>query len=230
MLKLDSIVRRYESGDSSVTVLDGADLLISRGESVGVIGQSGIGKSTLLQIAGLLEKPTTGDVIINGQNARELADNEKTAIRRNNIGFVYQHHNLLPEFTALENVMIPLLVNNISRMEATNRAMQLLDDVGLGHRANHNSKKLSGGEQQRTSIARALANNPSILIADEPTGNLDPSTAETIFTLFTNLIQRTGVSLLMATHNVEFAARLDKIVQICNGTIVVKQSPSTALE
>jgi lipoprotein-releasing system ATP-binding protein len=219
ILKLDSIVMKYKSGDSFISVLDGAGLLVRRGEGVGIVGQSGIGKSTLLQIAGLLEKPTAGDVIINGQNVMKLTDDERTAMRRNNIGFVYQHHNLLPEFTVLENIMIPLLVNKIPRKEAINRAMQLLDDVGLSHRANHNSKKLSGGEQQRTSIARALANNPNILIADEPTGNLDPSTAETIFTLFTSLVQRTGISLLMATHNVEFAARLDKTMQIRDGTI-----------
>jgi lipoprotein-releasing system ATP-binding protein len=219
ILELASIVMKYKSGESSISVLDGASLLVGRGESVGVIGQSGIGKSTLLQIAGLLENPIAGDVIVNGQDVRKLTDDEKTAIRRNNIGFVYQHHNLLPEFTALENVMIPLLVSKVPKKEAADRAMQLLDNVGLSHRANHNSRKLSGGEQQRTSIARAMANNPNILIADEPTGNLDPSTAETIFRLFVELTQRMGVSLLMATHNIEFARKLDKTVQICNGII-----------
>ncbi|MDR2458923.1 MAG: ABC transporter ATP-binding protein [Holosporales bacterium] len=219
MLKLASIVMKYKSGDSFISVLDGASLLVGYGESVGVVGQSGIGKSTLLQIAGLLENPIAGDVIINGQNVKKLTDDEKTVMRRNDIGFVYQHHNLLPEFTALENVMIPLLVSKVPKREAADRAMQLLDDVGLSHRVNHNSRKLSGGEQQRTSIARAMANNPNILIADEPTGNLDPSTAEAIFRLFVDLTRRTGVSLLMATHNIGFATKLDKTVQIRNGTI-----------
>ncbi|MDR1365074.1 MAG: ABC transporter ATP-binding protein [Holosporales bacterium] len=214
ILKLDSVAMRHRSGDSFVNVLDNANLSIKPGESVGVVGQSGVGKSTLLQVAGLLETPTAGTVILNGSDAAKLTDNEKTILRRRSIGFVYQHHNLLPEFTVLENVMMPLLISNAPKRESASRAMKLLDDVGLTHRANHNSKKLSGGEQQRTSIARALANNPSILIADEPTGNLDPATAEGIFALFMDLTQNAGTSLLMATHNIEFAKRLDRTVMI----------------
>jgi lipoprotein-releasing system ATP-binding protein len=219
ILELKNVGMRYRSGDSFVRVLDGVDLSVRRGESIGLVGQSGIGKSTLLQIAGLLEKPVSGMVVINGQNAIKLTDDEKTFMRRKHIGFVYQHHNLLQEFTALENVMIPLLISSTPRKEAKSKALKLLDDVGLGHRADHNSKKLSGGEQQRVAIARALVTNPSILIADEPTGNLDPTTAETVFALFTALVDNAGASLLMATHNIEFARKLDRTIKISNYSV-----------
>ncbi|MDR3224464.1 MAG: ABC transporter ATP-binding protein [Holosporales bacterium] len=213
ILELRNICKKYRSGGSSVEVLRNFNISIDKGESVGLVGPSGIGKSTILHIAGLLDRPNSGDVIINGKVTGNLSDNERTMLRRKNIGFVYQFHNLLPEFTALENVMLPCLVDGYPRKRAMQRAEDLLNQVGLAERIHYTSKVLSGGEQQRVAIARALSNDPELIIADEPTGNLDPSTAEVIFELFTSLVRNKNTAFIMATHNVEFANRLDSIVR-----------------
>jgi lipoprotein-releasing system ATP-binding protein len=219
ILELKDISMKFKSGDSVIDVLNGINLSVKKGESIALVGPSGTGKSTLLQISALLEKPTNGEVIIHGKPTNNLSDNERTMIRRKNIGFVYQFHNLLPDFSAMENIMIPTLINNLSRKVAKQKAFDLLDKVELSHRANHNSRKLSGGEQQRVAIARALANDPDIIIADEPTGNLDPTNAEIIFNLFVGLVKDNEVSLFMATHNVQFAKRLDRTIEIFNGIV-----------
>ncbi|MDR0942225.1 MAG: ABC transporter ATP-binding protein [Holosporales bacterium] len=219
ILELQNIGVKFKSGDSFINVLNDVNFSINKGESVSLVGPSGTGKSTLLQVSALLEKPTSGEVVVHGKRTSDLSDDERTKIRRENIGFVYQFHNLLPEFSALENVMIPSLINNTPREIAKQKALDLLDKVDMSHRANHNSKTLSGGEQQRIAIARALANDPDIIIADEPTGNLDPTNAEIIFNLFLSLVKNNGASLFMATHNIEFAKRLDRLVAISNGTI-----------
>jgi lipoprotein-releasing system ATP-binding protein len=213
-LKLDNIFMSFASGETVINVLNNVNITVRKGESVALVGESGTGKSTLLQIAALLEKPSTGSIFVNEVLTNSLTDNEKTKIRRENIGFVYQFHNLLPEFSSVENVMIPQLINRISKNKAKDRAIDLLNSVGLSKRLNHPSKKLSGGERQRVAIARALANNPDIIIADEPTGNLDPMTASVIFNLFLNLTKQEGISVLMATHNLDLAKRLDSIIQI----------------
>ncbi len=222
ILELKNIHMRFPSGDAFINVLDNVSFGISRGESAALVGESGAGKSTLLQIAALLEKPTSGQIIIGGKNVIGLCDDAKTEIRRNNIGFVYQYHNLLPEFSALENVMIPQLMRNLPKKLALEKAMDLLNSVGLSHRTNHSPKKLSGGEQQRVAIARALANDPDIIIADEPTGNLDNATANVVFELLLNLITHRKMSILMATHNLELAKMLDKKIILANKIIDIK--------
>ena len=189
------------------------------GEGVALVGPSGSGKSTLLQIAALLEQPTSGNVIINGLNTKGISDEERTKLRRENLGFVYQFHNLLPEFSALENVMIPQLLRKIPKKEAEQRALDLLNQVELSHRIHQSPKKLSGGEQQRVAIARALANNPTLIIADEPTGNLDPKNSEIVFDLLLNLVKKNGMSVFMATHNMDLATRLDRIVTLSDGKL-----------
>lgn len=222
VLELQGINMRFPSGEGFIDVLSNVSFEIGRGESAALVGQSGAGKSTLLQIAALLEKPTSGDVLINGRSVLGLSDNEKTAVRRNNIGFVYQYHNLLPEFSALENVMIPQLMRGVAKNEALEKAKELLDAVGLSHRLDHGPKKLSGGEQQRAAIARALANDPDIIIADEPTGNLDNTTANVVFELLLNLINTKKMSILMATHNLELAKMLDKKIVLANKVLDIK--------
>jgi lipoprotein-releasing system ATP-binding protein len=189
------------------------------GEGVALVGQSGTGKSTLLQIIALLEGPTSGEVIIDGIRTSELSDDAKTKIRRKNVGFVYQFHNLLPEFTVVENVMIPCIAAGVRRNEAKDRALALLHSVGLRPRIEYSPKRLSGGEQQRVAIARALANEPNLIIADEPTGNLDPATASLVFDLFIGLVRSKNAALLMATHNLELARRLDRSLMISNGVV-----------
>lgn len=219
ILELKNIKMEFKSGDSVLKILNSANFSLSEGESVALIGASGSGKSTLLQISALLETPTAGEIIINNQSTSGLSDNEKTKLRRNNIGFVYQFHNLLPEFTALENVMIPLIIQGIHKVEAKEISTNLLEQVELSHRLSHYPKMLSGGEQQRIAIARALATNPKLVIADEPTGNLDPDTSRTVFNLFLKLVKENNTSLFMATHNVNLATRLDRTVSILNGEI-----------
>ncbi|MDR2666757.1 MAG: ABC transporter ATP-binding protein [Holosporales bacterium] len=219
ILELRNIVMQFKSGDSCIKVLDGINFSMKNGESVALVGQSGTGKSTLLQIVALLEKPTSGAIIINGEDATNLSDDGKTEIRRQTLGFVYQFHNLLPEFSAIENIMIPQLVKKVTKKEARKRALELLTAVNLSHRANHNPKNLSGGEQQRVAIARALANRPKLIIADEPTGNLDPYNAEVIFDIFVNLVKSNSTSLLMATHNLELAKKLGRTVYLSEGKI-----------
>jgi lipoprotein-releasing system ATP-binding protein len=220
ILELKNINMSFMSGDSRIKVLNDINLTIRNGESIGLVSPSGTGKTTLLQIAALLEKPTSGDVFINGECVNRLSDNAKTNLRMINIGFVYQFHNLLPEFSVLENVAIPAIIKGISKKESQNRALKLLSKVGLNHRIAHEPNRLSGGEQQRVAIARALINNPDIIIADEPTGNLDSRTAEVIFDLLINLAKSTRISIFMATHNVTLAARLDRRVSILNGTLI----------
>ncbi|MDR1234018.1 MAG: ABC transporter ATP-binding protein [Holosporales bacterium] len=204
----------FKTGDSSIKVLDSISLEIKRGESVALVGASGTGKSTLLQIAALLEKPTRGDVLINDIHSDSLNDDEKSEIRRNCLGFVYQSHNLLPEFSALENVIIPQLIKKITMTSAKEKALDLLEKVGLSHRLNHRPKQLSGGEQQRVAIARCLINDPLMIMADEPTGNLDPKTAESIFELFLHLSLDMKISVFMATHNLDLATRLDRVISL----------------
>ena len=219
VLALDGIVRTFHQGDRTLEVLKGVDLMLAPGEIVALVGQSGAGKSTLLHIAGLLERPDGGEIRLNGIRCNDLDDGGRTALRRQTIGFVYQHHHLLAEFSALENVMLPQLLNGLSRAEARERAEQLLKMVGLQERAEHRPGRLSGGEQQRVAIARAVANVPRLLLADEPTGNLDHATADRVFAALTTLVRGTGIAALVATHNPELAARMDRIVRLADGVL-----------
>ncbi len=219
-LVLRGVQRIYQSGAGPLPVLCGADLTLGTGETIALVAPSGAGKSTLLHLAGLLERPDAGSVIVEGREAGALADAERTAIRRDTIGFVYQFHHLLAEFSALENVILPQMIAGKSRKRATERGMELLRSFGLGPRAGHLPGKLSGGEQQRVAIARALANQPKVLLADEPTGNLDVNTAGVVFDELLAAVQRQGLAVLMATHNPELAARLDRSVTLRDGRVV----------
>ena len=201
-------------------VLKGVDLTIEAGEVVAIVGPSGAGKSTLLHIAGLLERPDGGEVLIAGEACSTLSDQRRTALRRRTIGFVYQFHHLLPEFSALENVVLPQMIDGISRNAAAKRATELLTEVGLAERLNHRPARLSGGEQQRVAIVRAMANRPKVLLADEPTGNLDPATAAGVFDMLARLVKATSLAALVATHNVELARRMDRIVRLKDGVLV----------
>jgi lipoprotein-releasing system ATP-binding protein len=198
----------------------GVDLELAPGEIVGLVGPSGAGKSTLLHIAGLLEQPDAGEVYIGGVDTTQMDDRQRTAVRREQIGFVYQFHHLLPEFTALENVVLPQRVAGLGKHDAEERAGELLTFLGLGERQTHRPGELSGGEQQRVAIARAVANAPRILLADEPTGNLDPDTAEYVFDILLRLVHGTGLAALIATHNLEFAQRMDRRVTLREGRLV----------
>jgi lipoprotein-releasing system ATP-binding protein len=218
-LALRDIRRTFVQGDRRLEVLRGVTLDLKAGEIVALVGQSGSGKSTLLHIAGLLEHPDGGDVILDGKGAGKLGDAARTALRRRFLGFVYQYHHLLPEFSALENVMLPQMLNGLSRSESRVRANDLLAMVGLKERADHRPGRLSGGEQQRVAIARAVANAPRVLLADEPTGNLDTSTAETVFRQLLALVRETGMAALVATHNPELAARMDRTVTLKDGVL-----------
>ena len=217
---LHGVERLYRQGDATLDILKGADLAVWPGQSVALIAPSGAGKSTLLHIAGLLEHPDHGDVYIDGQATAALADSERTRIRRNEVGFIYQSHRLLPEFTALENVVMPQMIRGLSRAEARKRGAELLDYLGLGSRLNHRPAELSGGEQQRVAIARAVANAPRILLADEPTGNLDVHTAERVFDTLAQLVRASGLATIIATHNMELAARMDRRVTLKDGLVV----------
>ena len=219
-LELKSIVHEYGQGDSVLTILNGASLRLMPGEMVALVAPSGTGKSTLLQIAGLLEKPTAGEVFVNGREASALDDDARTAFRRNDVGFVYQFHHLLPEFTARENIMLPQLIAGLPPQEAGARADEMLDYLRIGHRAEHRPAELSGGEQQRVAIARAVANAPRLLLADEPTGNLDPQTASYVFEALEALVRQSGLSALIATHNLDLAARMDRQVTLDDGQVV----------
>jgi lipoprotein-releasing system ATP-binding protein len=219
-LRLEQLERAYAQGERLIEVLKGATASFYPGEAVALLGPSGAGKSTLLHIAGLLEQPDRGAVIIDGVNCGNLGDAERTRMRRAEIGFVYQFHHLLPEFSALENVVLPQLILGLSRSEADSRATQLLEALGLGERADHRPSQLSGGEQQRVAIARAVANGPKFLLADEPTGNLDPPTAERVFEQLLSLIRQSGVAALIATHNLELAARMDRTLRLVDGVLV----------
>ena len=218
-LVLDGVERTYQFGDHRLEVLRGTSLSIETGELVGLIGPSGSGKSTLLHIAGLLEWPDGGDVRVSGRSCQRMNDKERTLVRRNEIGFVYQFHHLLPEFSALENVMLPLLISGTRRSIARRRAREWINAVGLSERQSHRPARLSGGEQQRVALARALANEPRILLADEPTGNLDVQTSGEVFDLLISLIRATKLSALVATHNLDLAARMDRIVRLEEGLL-----------
>ena len=220
ILVLTGVERHYEQGAKRLTILNGAEFSLKPGEMVALVAPSGAGKSTLLHTAGLLERPDGGDVILGGRACGRLSDDERTAIRRNDIGFVYQFHHLLPEFSALENIMLPQLVKGLSRKEAKERAVQLLDYMQIGQRAQHRPAELSGGEQQRVAIARAVANAPLVLLADEPTGNLDPVTASYVFEALAALVRQSGLAALIATHNHELAARMDRRVTLSGGKVV----------
>jgi len=219
-LELHGIERSFVQGANRLQVLRGASLALKRGEGVALVGPSGAGKSTLLHIAGLLEQPDGGEVMIEGRPCRQLGDSERTAIRRRTLGFVYQFHHLLPEFSALENVMVPQMIAGVARDAARERARALLALVGLEPRASHRPARLSGGEQQRVAIVRALANEPQVLLADEPTGNLDPHTAETVFDELLKLVRQTGLAALIATHNPELAKRMDRVIALREGVLV----------
>jgi len=219
-LALQGVSRAYRSGDAELRILSGADLQLQAGEIVALVAPSGTGKSTLLHLAGLLERPDSGAVLVDGRNAGNLSDAERTAIRRDRIGFVYQAHHLLAEFSAAENVVLPQMVAGRSRRAAMERASALLGAFGLAHRAGHLPGKLSGGEKQRVAIARALANAPAVLLADEPTGNLDVGTSNIVFEELLRMVRHEGVAALIATHNPDLAARMDRRVTLHDGLIV----------
>ena len=218
-LSLRDVRRTFLQGDRRLDVLRGVTLDLRAGEIVALVGQSGSGKSTLLHIAGLLERPDGGEVLIDGRGAGSQSDRERTALRRRFLGFVYQYHHLLPEFSALENVMLPQMLNGLSRAEAKLRAAELLAMVHLKDRGDHRPGRLSGGEQQRVAIARAVANAPRVLLADEPTGNLDSETADIVFRQLLALVRETGMAALIATHNHELAARMDRTVHLRDGQL-----------
>ena len=217
---LDGIKRQYIQGAATLTILDDAQLAMWAGQSVALVAPSGSGKSTLLHIAGLLEHPDEGEVYVGGTATSTLSDAERTQIRRTEVGFVYQSHRLLPEFTALENVMLPQMIRGLKRKETVSRATEILAYLGLGDRITHRPAELSGGEQQRVAIARAVANAPRVLFADEPTGNLDPHTADHVFNALMQLVKATDVAMLIATHNMALAARMDRRVSLENGKII----------
>lgn len=218
-LSLHEIKRTFVQGDRRLEVLRGVSLDLRPGEIVALVGQSGSGKSTLLHIAGLLEQPDSGDVVLDGKAAGPLGDRGRTALRRRFLGFVYQYHHLLPEFSAIENVMLPQMLNGLSRSEARVRATDLLAMVQLKERGDHRPGRLSGGEQQRVAIARAVANAPRVLLADEPTGNLDAATADIVFRQLLILVRETGMAALIATHNPDLAERMDRTVTLKDGVL-----------
>ena len=221
VLELRGIAKVYLKGQpGEVRVLDGLDLALAPGEVAGLVAPSGAGKSTLLHIAGLLDRADAGQVMISGREATGLPDGERTALRRTEVGFIYQFHHLLPEFTALENVVLPQLAAGVGRAKAEARARDLLRQVGVAARADHRPAALSGGEQQRVAFCRALANGPRLLLADEPTGNLDPATADQVFHVLMQLVSETGLSALIATHNLEIAGRMDRVVRLENGRLI----------
>lgn len=226
VLSLDNLRRAFRQGERKLQVLNGVSATLYRGQAVALVGPSGSGKSTLLHIAGLLEGPDSGRVILNGQDCSNFSDRERTRARRRDIGFVYQFHQLLPEFSALENVVIPQMILGRTRTKAVARAKDLLAAVGLSARYHHRPAELSGGEQQRTAICRALANNPSLILADEPTGNLDPETSEHVFRELIGLFHETGVAALIATHNLDLARRMDRVLKMEQGTLVETRLPA----
>ncbi|MFC7051292.1 ABC transporter ATP-binding protein [Hansschlegelia quercus] len=220
LLMLDRVARRYVQGEATVDVLVDASGVIEAGEVVALIAPSGTGKSTLLHVAGLLERPDSGEVWFEGRPTVGLSDAERTAMRRNEVGFVYQFHHLLPEFSALENVVMPQLIRGLTSSEAKSRAKDLLSYLGLGARLQHRPSELSGGEQQRVAIARAVANAPKLLLADEPTGNLDPTTSAHVFSTLIALARASGLAAIVATHNLELAGTLDRRITLRDGVLV----------
>ena len=223
VLRLERLERAYTQGNRRIDVLKGASASFSPGEAVALLGPSGAGKSTMLHIAGLLERADSGQVLINGIDCGQLSDNEQTGMRRMEVGFVYQFHHLLPEFSALENVVLPQLILGVSRDNAESRTKYLLGSLGLEERWDHRPAQLSGGEQQRVAIARAVANGPKVLLADEPTGNLDPPTAERVFEQLLKLVRQSGVAAVIATHNLDLAARMDRTLRLMDGRLVEEE-------
>ncbi|MBP7815195.1 MAG: ABC transporter ATP-binding protein [Phenylobacterium sp.] len=219
VLAIRGLTRTYQTGDKTLTVLNEADLDIMPGEVVGLIGPSGSGKSSLLHAAGLLERPTAGQIFIEGRDCSNLSDRVRTRVRLHTIGFVYQAHHLLPEFSALDNVVLPQMIAGTPRKAARERAFFLLEQLGLAERVKHQPAQLSGGEQQRVAIARALANSPRLLLADEPTGNLDPTTSAAVFENLYALARATGVAALVATHNLELARHMDRVLGLKDGKL-----------
>jgi len=220
LIFLHGINRQFHQGDATLDVLKGAEFAVWPGQSVALVAPSGAGKSTLLQIAGLLEQPDSGEVYIDTIATSHLTDIQRTRIRRTEIGFVYQFHHLLPEFSALENVILPQMIRGLSKRDASRRATELLSYLGLKERLTHRPAELSGGEQQRVAIARAVANAPRILLADEPTGNLDMHTADHVFATLNQLVRASGLAAVIATHNLDIAAQMDRRVTIRNGLVV----------
>lgn len=218
-LDLRGIRKTYFQGKTRLDVLNGADLYVNPGEIVALVGPSGSGKSTLLQIAGLLDNPTQGEVVVCGNSCEKMKDLQRTKVRREEVGFVYQYHHLLPEFSALENVIMPQLIANDKSKKSKARAKWLLEKLGLADRMKHKPSELSGGEQQRVAIARALSNTPRLLLADEPTGNLDPSSSKVVFEELLRLVRETGLSALIATHNPDLASRMDRKVALRDGKV-----------
>ncbi len=225
VLRLENITRRYKEGEGQLEVFSELSLAITAGEIVALVGPSGSGKSSLLHIAGLLEAPTSGEIIIEGTATSGLPDAERTAIRRDRMGFVYQAHHLLPEFDALENVVLPQMIAGRSKADAAKEAARLLESLGLGQRLTHRPAQLSGGEQQRVAIARALANRPRLLLADEPTGNLDPKTSGGVFDALIEITRAQGLAALIATHNLELAGRMDRVLMLHQGRLVEGSKP-----
>jgi lipoprotein-releasing system ATP-binding protein len=219
-LELRDVRRTFVQGGQTLEVLKGISLTLKSGEIVALVGPSGSGKSTLLHIAGLLERPTSGEVIIDGESGARLGDRRRTQIRREKLGFVYQYHHLLREFSALENVILPQMIAGVPKRKARERARELLASLGLAERETHRPARLSGGEQQRVAIARALANRPVLLLADEPTGNLDQATAEAVFLELLTVVRQSGLAALIATHNPELAARMDRRLALEDGHVV----------
>ena len=218
-LELKNISHSFNQAGQRLDILQDISLQVKRGEIIALVGASGSGKSTLLQIAGLLDTPTSGEIIIEGVNATQANDDKRTNLRLKHLGFIYQFHHLLPEFSACENIAIPQMIAGVSYDKAIVKAKELLDSLGLSHRFNHRPAELSGGEQQRVAIARALANDASLILADEPTGNLDPKTSESVFNIFINLAKSRGLSAIVATHNLDLAHKMDRVITLQNGKI-----------
>lgn len=220
LLEVHGLEKTFEQAGEKLTIFKDLEMSIGEGEIVALVGASGTGKSTLLQLVGLLDTPTAGTILVNGKNATGLDDNARTKLRRESIGFVYQFHNLLPEFSALENVVVPQMIAGVSRKDAAARAEKVLSGLGLGARLSHRPARLSGGEQQRVAIARGIANRPHILLADEPTGNLDPAHSEQVFQMLIDLVRRNGIGALIATHNMDLADQMDRVLEMKNGQLI----------
>ncbi|MAZ76337.1 MAG: ABC transporter [Micavibrio sp.] len=220
LLQTHDIQKIYTQGSESLTVLNNVEVNVKAGEMVALVGPSGSGKSTFLQVVGLLDQPTQGQILIGGDDIAQASEEKRTQMRRDYLGFVYQFHYLLPEFSALENVVIPQMVSGVKRKDAIVNAKEMLTKLGLDHRFDHRPARLSGGEQQRVAIARALANKPKLLLADEPTGNLDPETSESVFSVLVDLVKQQGIGAIIATHNMQIAERMDRILEIKNGRVL----------
>jgi lipoprotein-releasing system ATP-binding protein len=220
LLNVENLERTFKQGGETLKVLHGLNLSLQRGEMVALVGPSGAGKSTLMQLVGLLDTPTGGSIHIAGRDVTGMKDQERTKLRQDFIGFVYQFHYLQPEFSALENIVIPQMIAGVKKKDAEVRGKELLTSMGLGHRLTHRPARLSGGEQQRVAIARALANRPKLLLADEPTGNLDPKTSSEVFDVLIGLVRTSGIGALIATHNINLAEQMDRILELKDGRLV----------